>query len=401
MEFVYQPSSSKRLGDRLQESLSGPWAQFRAAVAFVKRSGTKHIVASLASFAQSHDVEIIVGVDHGGSSSEGLSDLLDAVSPNGRVIVFHNNLPFTFHPKIFLFKSSEAAEILIGSGNLTEGGLFTNYEAGLHFRLDLSKPGDATFVEVVEDVLNSWADTSTGTALDLDYELLSRLTAMGLTPSEALAESASEDEQSKDMPDVESDSEDVLFASRMEHRAPTVPSIDDLTELLEIDPSEQGVFPPQDSGGEPSKTGFVMILQRTDVGIGQTSRGTSRRSPEIFIPLAAREEDPDFWGWPERFVPDPKKPGKFDRRGVRIRLGEKVIGMNMMTWPDKRDFRLRSEELRSAGSVGDILRIERVNPLTGHEYDVEVIASETTRHSEYLDHCSRKVRNSKKRFGYY
>lgn len=401
MEFVYQPSSSKRLGDRLQESFSGPWTQFRAAVAFVKRSGTKHIVASLASFAQSHDVEIIVGVDHGGSSSEGLWDLLDAVSPNGRVIVFHNNLPFTFHPKIFLFKSPAAAEILIGSGNLTEGGLFTNYEAGLHFRLDLSKPGDATFVEAVENVLDSWADTSTGTALELDHELLSRLTDMGLTPSEAFAESMPAGGNSTDTLDVESDSEDSLFASRMEHRAPTVPSLDDLPGFLEIDPSEQESLPPHDSGFQSRTTGFVMTLQRTDVGIGQTSRGTSRRSPEIFIPLTAREEDPDFWGWPTRFVSDPKKPGKFDRRGVRIRLGEKVIGMNMMTWPDRRDFRLRSEELRSAGAVGDILRIEKVSLPSLYEYEVEVIAKGTTRHTEYLDRCSKKVRNSRKKFGYY
>ncbi len=31
--------------------------------------------------------------------------------------------------------------------------------------------------------------------------------------------------------------------------------------------------------------GFVMTLQKTDVGRGQTTAGTSARSPEIFIPL--------------------------------------------------------------------------------------------------------------------
>ena len=67
-----------------------------------------------------------MGIDHGGSSAEGLRDLLDAVSPSGRVIVFHNRLPFTFHPKVHLFQSPAAADFTIGSGNLTEGGLFTN-----------------------------------------------------------------------------------------------------------------------------------------------------------------------------------------------------------------------------------------------------------------------------------
>ena len=45
-------------------------------------------------------------------------------------MVFHNPLPHTFHPKLYLFKSDDHAEMVMGSGNLTEGGLYTNYEAG-------------------------------------------------------------------------------------------------------------------------------------------------------------------------------------------------------------------------------------------------------------------------------
>ena len=62
---------------------------------------------------------------------------------------------------------------------------------------------------------------------------------------------------------------------------------------------------------------FVMTLQRTDVGVGQTTEGTSRRSPEIFIPLAARDFDPEFWGWPRRFTTDRDWPGPFESRRQR------------------------------------------------------------------------------------
>ena len=51
---------------------------------------------------------------------------------------------------------------------------------------------------------------------------------------------------------------------------------------------------------------FAMTLQNTDVGKGQTTPGTSRRSPEIYIPLIARNFAPDFWGWPNKFIEDPK-----------------------------------------------------------------------------------------------
>ena len=144
-----------------------------------------------------------------------------------------------------------------------------------------------------------------------------------------------------------------------------------------------------------------MTLQRTDVGVGQATTGTSRRSPEIFIPLAARNANPDFWNWPSAFTPDPQRSGKLDRTGVRMRLGGEIVTVNMMTWPVKHDFRLRCEALRSAGNIGDILRMEKVDPSTGYEYYVEVIPEGTSQHPTYLTLCRNSVRNSMKMYGYY
>lgn len=119
------------------------------------------------------------------------------------------------------------------------------------------------------------------------------------------------------------------------------------------------------------------------------------------MPLAARDARPGFWGWPGAFREDPDRPGKRDRSGVRMRLGDDVILVNMMTWPDKHDFRLRSEALRSAGRVGDILRLEKAGPAAGHDYDVEVIPQGTHEHAVHLLLCRHAVRNSEKRYGYY
>ena len=389
IEFVHQPSASNRIGDRLKENLAAPWTRFRAAIAFVKRSGARHVAPALAAFARTRDVEIIVGIDHGGSSAEGLRDLLDAVSPTGRVIVFHNRLPFTFHPKVYLFQSVVAAELTIGSGNLTEGGLFTNYEAALHVSLRLDDPRDAAVLRSIEQTLDAWADLSTGAALALDHALLARLTASGLTPSETADPPASTG--AKGDAGGRTDPAGSLFAARTEPGPPAVPT-----------PKRDQEAPPVDETPSPGdRIGFVMTLQQTDAGVGQTSTGASRRSPEIFVPLAARDAAPDFWGWPEAFTEDRDKPGKRDRRGVRMRLGGEVILVNMMTWPDKRDFRLRSEKLRSAGRAGDILRIEKTEPGAGHEYAVEVIPQGTNRHAENLALCRRAVRNSGKKYGYY
>ena len=398
MEFIHQPGPSNRLGDFLKDNLAGRWTHFRAAVAFVKRSGVRHVAPALAAFARTGHAEIIAGIDHRGTSREGLRDLLHAVSPRGRLIVFHNRLPFTFHPKVYLFKSAAAAEVFVGSGNLTEGGLFTNYEASLRLSLDLTDPKQAAVLQSLERVLDSWSDLSTGAALVLDEALLARITGLGLVPSEALAVSEPGDVERE----TRSRPIGLPFAARGEYRAPPFPRPGAVPEPATAEAVQAAPGPaPPSLVSTFGAAGFVMTLQQTDVGVGQLTTGASRRSPEIFIPLAARDADPDFWSWPAGFVPDPGRPGKLDRRGVRVRLGSETISMNMMTWPDKHDFRLRSEALRSAGNVGDVLRMEKVEPGGGYEYYVEVVPQGTSQHPVYLSLCRQPVRNSRKRYGYY
>ena len=400
MKFIFQPSSSNRLGEYLTENFSGSWTHFRAAVAFVKRSGTRHVASALADFSRAGHVEIIAGIDHRGTSSEGLQDLLEAVSPKGRVIVFHNRLPFTFHPKVYLFKSSTGADVVIGSGNLTEGGLFTNYEAAVRLRLDLVDPDQAAALRSIEHVLDAWADPSGGTALTLDAVLLANLTALGLTPVEKLATREPGDTGQGD-DDTHHSSAVSPFAARSEPRAPAIPGRRGTPKASRKGAGRSPQVPDTNLSVPDGAAGFVMTLQRTDVGVGQTTKGTSRRSPEIFIPLAARDANPDFWDWPGGFVADSQKAGKLDRQGVRMRLGGEIVSVNMMTWPDKHDFRLRSESLRSAGNIGDVLRMEKLNASPDYDYYAEVIPQGTSQYPVYHALCRQSVRNSKKKYGYY
>ena len=287
IEFVHQPSASNRIGDRLKENLAAPWTRFRAAIAFVKRSGTRHVAPALAAFARTRDIEIIVGIDHGGSSAEGLRDLLDAVAPAGRVIVFHNRLPFTFHPKIHLFQSPVAAELTVGSGNLTQGGLFTNYEAALRVSLNLDAPGDSAILRSVEQTLDAWSDLSTGAALVLDEALLARLTASGVTPSEiadstgpAATDGVKEDHGGR------IDYTDPLFAARAEPGPPAVPahssaqqSVVELPVVVQP-PKIEAPDPPELTPTHVKRRDFMSALfeQARDEGIDSPFRN---RSPSI------------------------------------------------------------------------------------------------------------------------
>jgi HKD family nuclease len=400
LKIIEQPHGTFRLGSFLQESFANPaWEEFRAAVAFVKYSGTKHIRKELAAFSQRGKVSMSVGIDAGGTSVEGLSALLDALQDRGDIWVYHNASSSTFHPKVYLFKNAHAAELVVGSGNLTEGGLFTNYEASLKVSLDLQKSEHVVLLTEVETMLDRWCNSQEGICYRLDAALLKILTDREIVPVEAQAREVEEGRGDRGRADGESP----LFKRVYVPAAPVVrrdkAAVDLSEEALAEDEVE--VEPPEPVAGQGGQYRvFLMTLQKTDVGRGQTTKGTSQRSPEVFIPLAARDADPEFWGWPGLFTEDTSKPGKMDRYGVKMRIGTAIVDVNMMTWPDKHDFRLRSEELRSAGNVGDILRIERADGSGGFTYYVEVIPQNTIQHSTSLALCVNAVRNSARRWGY-
>ena len=397
MDLIYQPSESGRLGDFLNRGFAGNWTHFRAAVAFVKRSGVRHIEGGLASFARDHDVEVIAGIDHRGTSHEGLQNLLESVSPSGRVVVFHNPGLLTFHPKVYIFKNASAADVVIGSGNLTGGGLFANYELGVRLLLDLDDPAHAAFLESLELRLDSWSDGSAGTAHVLDQDLLTDLTQRGLTPSERLLIPPRGE---AGVAGAASTSRGFPFTAKRELGPPAVSGLQRRPAASTQNPLAL-VLPDESITNEP-RVGFVMTLQQTDAGVGQTTPGTSARSPEIFIPLVARDEEPDFWQWPGGFINDPSIAGKRDRFGVRVRLGGEVFNANISYFHHRRDFRIRSEKLRTAANIGDILRLEgSAGPPAGYDYYAEVIPQGSPRFAAYDVLCRSRVRNSQKRYGYY
>ena len=404
--FVPQPSTgAPRLGDFLLQELENErWSQFRAAVAFARFSGVQHLSAALGQFCKRGQLKVSVGLDLGGTSAEALNELLACTAGTGEIYVFHNRGKSTFHPKVYFFRNEASALLIVGSGNLTEGGLYTNYEASMGVHLALGDPGDLSTLQSVESTLDSWSNGTGGVSQLLTAPLLKDLVDSGAVVSESKLAAATGAQQKAIKSGKSKAASTSPFSSLPVPKAPTPGAtvtrpalVTDTHEVVEDVETEGG----ETEAGVRNRT-FLMILQRTDVGVGQTHSGTSRRSPEVFIPLAARDRDPDFWEWPNSFYEDPTKTNKFDRKGVVFRIGTSVFEVNMMTWPDKSDFRLRSEALRSAGDVGDILRIEKAELGKGVDYYAEVIPQGTSEFATYEARCTEAARPpSKKRWGYY
>jgi HKD family nuclease len=109
--------------------------QARIAVAFMKYSGLKVIENSLQKCLEKNtNVEIIAGLDFKTTDPQAIKFLIDLKKTSSSLSFFcfgdkqDNNTNIVFHPKIYLFNKKKEMTSIIGSANLTGGGLLSNFE---------------------------------------------------------------------------------------------------------------------------------------------------------------------------------------------------------------------------------------------------------------------------------
>lgn len=133
------------------------------------------------------ELGLTVGIDLGGTSQEVLEELLRW---DCQTYVFHNPNPrATFHPKIYLFEYSHGATLFVGSNNLTDGGLYTNYEASA--RYDFYFPSDYQAYDNVLNPLRPFIFPQSHEIVQpLSSSLVQTLVERGTVPSEVEARRA-------------------------------------------------------------------------------------------------------------------------------------------------------------------------------------------------------------------
>lgn len=183
--FFYNQPIVHRFGKAFINSIeSGEWKRLEIAVAWVRRSGTKHIKPCLAKFLSDGGVaKFIVGIDIENTSKEGLEDLLQLQDIGDcESHIYHNEANAIFHPKVYLLQNENRTRLIVGSNNITEAGLYVNTEAGLQIEAASNDP----LVVEVRDAMASWRDVSSGFAKRLDRTLLSDLVSLGYIMPEAV-----------------------------------------------------------------------------------------------------------------------------------------------------------------------------------------------------------------------
>lgn len=149
MELLSQPFNGQ-LGNRLIELLdSSDYQAFHIFVAFARNSGVLRIKDALERFRKGGGkVSVFVGVDLGGTSYEALTALLlHADSLN----VVHSERGQTFHPKIYHFVGKDKSLMVVGSHNMTGGGLWTNFESSVAIPLLESSATEVGIQKQIDD----------------------------------------------------------------------------------------------------------------------------------------------------------------------------------------------------------------------------------------------------------
>jgi HKD family nuclease len=145
--------------------------QLDVAVAWAKESGLSRVAEQILAVRNRGETRIVLGIDKGGATEQGLRmalKLFDVVE------VVHRHGAVTFHPKVYLAQGDDYALVLVGSNNLTAGGVYSNYEAAVVLDLDLEDVADAAVLDEIEAYFDALRDDDE-TCKPLDDELLEAL----------------------------------------------------------------------------------------------------------------------------------------------------------------------------------------------------------------------------------
>lgn len=119
-------------------------------VAFVSESGVQQIETQLK--AHGARLDVFAGIRNDITSHQGLKRLY-SIAGSSLYTVDTGSRNVVFHPKLYLVRGKARARLIVGSANLTLGGLNNNIEAGMMLDFDLTDAADKVVVDGIQSSL--------------------------------------------------------------------------------------------------------------------------------------------------------------------------------------------------------------------------------------------------------
>jgi len=354
------------LGDYFEGILNRfkPRGFVKIAIAYAQASGWVVLERMLRKILQKKNVVVdcIFGIDDQGTSEKVVKSAVKLLGiPH--VFLFHNPVDETFHLKFFLIKPNlNEGIVIIGSSNMTEGGLLANFELNIVIELDLSQTVDCDYFSNFENLFEQIRTLpSSLPATDDLVRKLSKIKA---------------------------------FSGTIQYRGKR--------SILKIRKTIRSIFPHtiQKRLRKPTRPtkvikqarSFLMTLAYNDVS-------GKRIEPYILIPLVARDRFQNFWGWPNLFIQGTKYMERRFQVKVRV-LGttHKELNRRLYFVPERSEFRLTSETIyRQLGNsyIGSIVRI---NWEKSGDCQISIITPKDPSYASFIKKCQPLYQG--KRWGY-
>lgn len=124
------------------------------------------------------NIKIILGVDQKCTSKEALEEVLSWDVDSFIYYTLNTNI---FHPKVYLFENSDYYTLIVGSNNLTEGGLVRNVECSLLVQDMQGTSVHCAFYSYWKGILNSTEEN----IYSITQELIDKLYEDKIIPSDS------------------------------------------------------------------------------------------------------------------------------------------------------------------------------------------------------------------------
>lgn len=170
VDFVANDRST--VADALQEMLQDA-EEVRVAVAYARETAFDELPALVPRRRRGPRVQFLAGVDFQLTDLAAVERLHDPPRSEGKLYwILPGSLRQNFHPKLYLARRADTVRALVGSSNLTGGGLRKNLEANLRIEGAASEPVLRDLVGFHESLWNSSCAVPISPELRSTYERL-------------------------------------------------------------------------------------------------------------------------------------------------------------------------------------------------------------------------------------
>lgn len=369
------PKGTGRLHDMLISLLStSAYDKLHILVAFAKEGPLLRLEHHLLNWRKmGGTAAAVIGVDHHVTTKQALKQGLVVFD---EVFVTHNPARnCTFHPKLYLFQGGNDAVCIVGSNNLTVGGLETNYECSLavSFSLPTEQSEWDQALRCFQDLLPAKCPNT----LPLTNDLIAKLQTDGLLASEA---SVARPGTSRSGP--------IPRASGFPMSPPKAPSA---LPKIKRTPARKKRPSSVVTPAPPVANAEALLIQITP-----------HHNGEIFLSKRALNENPSFFGFPFTGLTTPKKAGNpaYPQRepdpsaslfifGKADKLihSEHIQNLNMVYYTKKSDVRITIKP-SVAKMIGPFSVLVMSRGGSDVDYVLEVFLPESPTYETYAAACT-------------